>query len=153
MLYGKGPLPSSRCHLDNGKLRTFPTEVIPQPFQISHFTKCKRTLPTYETWALGKKMSDGGHASIHIRCVRVCLRAGVWTRSDVLSHHTLASYVAVCLCMVLLRAHLAPNRRQTVIQGCRQPRQTSVTSVKCAGWAAILSGSLLILPWNECLPL
>lgn len=109
VLYGSSPLPISKCHLDNGKLRTFPTEVIPQAFQICHFNKCKRTLPTYETWALGKKMSEGGHSSVHIRCVRVCLRAGMWTRSDVLSHHTLASYVAVCLCMVLLGAHIAPQ--------------------------------------------
>lgn len=57
VLYNKGPLPISKCHLDSGKLGTLSTEVIAQPFQTSHFTKRKRTLPTHWPWALGSNMS------------------------------------------------------------------------------------------------
>lgn len=77
-----GPLHIPECHLDSGNLGTLATQVIPQPFQISHFTKCKRMCPTYKAWALGTEMHGRGHLSVQTRCMQVCLDTSAWTRVD-----------------------------------------------------------------------
>lgn len=106
VLYNKGPLPISKCHLDNGKLGTLSTEVVPQPLQTSHFTKCKRTLPTHWLWALGSNMSDRSTAPF-IAGVRGFARKPTCGPDQMpLSSHTRAFSVAVYPCSVLLSVHI-----------------------------------------------
>lgn len=69
VLYSRGPLHISKCHLDPGKLGTISTRVTSQPFQIDISLNAEALSPLirHGLWAL-KWMTEGTHLFISGVC-------------------------------------------------------------------------------------